>query len=117
VLAVARYDLAIILKTVLLDPFECPVSAVVHVDVDETVPLRHLAGALAHQIDAAPPCVSDEIDAVHVDGVAHGPNMLGKVFNPVRIVHPPVRLDGVLRAQAVLNDQQGFAVPVVEFDE
>ena len=78
---------------------------------NEPVPLRHLTGAGADDVDGAPPRVAEDLATV-IDGLQQLLGVVVEVVDPLLVVDPAVRLHLVVGAQPVLGDEQGHLVAV-----
>ena len=83
------------------------------VHIDKSIPLRVLAGPCRDQVDRSPGRVADQRDTVF-DRLAHSPDMLPEIRDPVGIMDGAVLFHLVKCAKTVLNDhQRHFGVSVV----
>ena len=97
------------------------VAEVVAVYIDEAIALGHLLGGFGDKIDARPGGVAHEFYAVFMNGVIHGLHVALVVGNVSIVVDGigtlAVRYEFFFFTKSVFDDEQRFAVAVIEIHE
>ena len=112
--AVRGDDLLVPVEAVLAAAGQGTVAVVVLVHVDEAVALFHLAGGSRHQVDGAPHGVAQHRQAVLVHRLDELADVGPHILDAVAVVDAAVGLHGIVGAQAVLHNEEGLLVAVVE---
>ncbi len=101
-------------KTVFAAARFAAVALVIHVHIYKTIPLAHFACGGGDQINRAPGCIAQQLNAILVYGLFHRLNMPAHIINAVVVMYAAIGFHCILCTQAVFNNEQRLLIAVVE---